>query len=209
MVIKVCGMRKLDNITQLDQLGVDYMGLIFYDKSPRYVGKYNIPATRTKKVGVFVNHSIAGVITAIQTYNLAGIQLHGIEDVAYIKELRHHLNLHSLGNVLIFKAFRVTETLTTKEISSYENDVDLFILDSGGKSYGGNGKRWDYSLLQKLSFEKSFLLSGGIDDTISIDELINLHPLCIGVDLNSGFEIEPGIKDIEKLKQYTKRNSYE
>jgi len=126
------------------------------------------------------------------------VQLHGDESPDYCKFLKEVVG----DKVKIFKAFRVNEDLSSEYINSYNQVVDMYILDSGGKLYGGNGVKWDYSLLDTLDISKPFLLSGGIDDSIPVQELCKVHPQCVGVDLNSKFEIKAGLKDINKIKRF-------
>ncbi len=200
MIVKVCGMRDLENISALQALDVQYMGMIFYEKSSRFVSEEISPNTNAQKVGVFVNTDFGFIQKKIKTYGLKAVQLHGDESPEFCTKLKE-----ISSEIKIFKAFRVDKNLTTQRIKSYEGIVDLFILDSGGKLYGGNGVKWDYSLLNNLELNTPFLLSGGIDDDIPKAELVSIHEQCVGVDLNRKFEIAPGLKDIQKLKEFLKR----
>jgi phosphoribosylanthranilate isomerase len=202
MIIKVCGMRDAENIKELSNLDIDFMGLIFYDKSPRFIGKSILPSNQLKKIGVFVNSTIEYVIEKITLYDLYGVQLHGDEDIKYVSKLRQELKERGYKDFFISKAFRMTPHLKSEDFEEFDSVIDMYILDSGGKSYGGNGKVWDYRLLDKLEVNKGFLLSGGIDGSVPTIELLKIHPHCVGVDLNSGFEIKPGLKDINKIKKF-------
>ena len=199
-VVKVCGMREQANIESLIELGIDYIGFIFYPPSPRYVGHdFEMPdiPNDIKVVGVFVNEDIEILKDKIQKYNLDAVQLHGDETPEYCNNVRS-----SHKDLTIIKAIGIKNKEDMNKIADYESLCDLFILDSKGKNYGGNGHTWDYSLLEELSLNSVFLLSGGIDETFDLADFSSLHSACIGVDLNSKFEIEPGLKDINKLKAF-------
>ena len=200
MIVKVCGMRDEINIKEVGALGVDYMGMIFYEQSKRYVANQIYKKPTIPTVGVFVNEDFGFIQKKINQFYLKAVQLHGDETYTYCNELRDLLP----KDIQLFKAFRVDKYLSSEHISQYEAAVDLFILDSSGKNYGGNGVKWDYELLNKLTISKPFLLSGGIDDDIPINELVSIHPMCVGVDLNSRFETSPGLKNIEKLRRFIK-----
>ena len=200
MIVKVCGMRDEINIKELGALGIDYMGLIFYEQSKRYVANQLNKKPAIPTVGVFVNEDFGFIQNKINQFYLQAVQLHGDETHTYCGELRDLLP----KDIQLFKAFRVDKYLSSEQISKYNSFIDLFILDSAGKSYGGNGVKWDYELLDKLNISKPFLLSGGIDDGVPIEELVSIHPMCVGVDLNSKFETSPGLKNIDKLRRFIK-----
>ena len=199
MIIKVCGMRDADNIREVEKLGIDWMGFIFWPKSSRYVSER--PAylpQKCKRVGVFVNATIDDIRQHIADYSLDIVQLHGHESTDSIRSLRS-----LCGDVIsIIKAFNIATKEDLEATTSYEGLADYFLFDTKGPSVGGNGEKFDWSVLEVYNGDTPFLLSGGIgpDDTGRI--LDYHHPKCIGVDLNSRFEIEPGIKDITKLKTF-------
>lgn len=197
-LVKVCGMRDAENIREVEALGIDLMGFIFWPKSSRYVSER--PAylpTNCKRVGVFVDEDIETVKRIAEDYALDYIQLHGHELADYCAQLR--------GFKLI-KAFNIATTEDFKQTEPYTGIVDYFLFDTKGKSVGGNGEKFDWSVLSAYDDNTPFLLSGGIgpDDA----EVLTSHfsPLtskkCVGIDLNSRFEIAPGLKDINKLKDF-------
>ena len=197
-LVKVCGMREAENICEVEALGIDLMGFIFWPKSSRYVSER--PAylpTNCKRVGVFVDEDIETVKRIADDYALDYIQLHGHELADYCAQLR--------GFKLI-KAFNIATTEDFKQTEPYTGIVDYFLFDTKGKSVGGNGEKFDWSVLSAYDGNTPFLLSGGIgpDDA----EVLTSHfsPLtskkCVGIDLNSRFEIAPGLKDINKLKDF-------
>ena len=197
-LVKVCGMRDAENIREVEALGIDLMGFIFWPKSSRYVSER--PAylpTNCKRVGVFVDEDIETVKRIADDYALDYIQLHGHELADYCAQLR--------GFKLI-KAFNIATTEDFKQTEPYTGIVDYFLFDTKGKSVGGNGEKFDWSVLSAYDGNTPFLLSGGIgpDDA----EVLTSHfsPLtskkCAGIDLNSRFEQAPGLKDINKLKDF-------
>lgn len=195
MIIKVCGMRDADNIRAVEQLNIDFMGFIFWLKSSRFVSEH--PAylpTNCKRVGVFVNETIEQVCRIADEYGLDYIQLHGNESPTYINQLK--------GSFSIIKAFNIANPTDLEQTKAYEGIVDTFLFDTKGKSVGGNGEKFDWDVLKVYKGETPFLLSGGIgpDDASCIKTFH--HPNCIGIDLNSRFEIAPGLKDISKLKTF-------
>ena len=198
-------MRQCENIQELVKLSPDYIGFIFYKKSKRFVAdfpKTDIPET-IKKVGVFVDESIVKIVELVLKHQLDAVQLHGDESVDFCKILSRHPELVSGSHQTeIFKAFSVEEHfdfLTTKGYAQY---CDLFIFDTKGKGYGGTGLKYDWKLLEKYKGETPFLLSGGIRENDDRAIANFQHPKCVGVDLNSGFENSPGIKNIKKLQAF-------
>ena len=197
-LVKVCGMRDAENICEVEALGIDLMGFIFWPKSSRYVSER--PAylpTNCKRVGVFVDEDIETVKRIADDYALDYIQLHGHELADYCAQLR--------GFKLI-KAFNIATTEDFKQTEPYTGIVDYFLFDTKGKSVGGNGEKFDWSVLSAYDGNTPFLLSGGIGPNDA--EVLTSHfsPLtskkCVGIDLNSRFEIAPGLKDINKLKDF-------
>ena len=206
MIIKVCGMRDADNIREVEQLStvncqlsIDWMGFIFYPKSSRYVSAR--PAylpQKCKRVGVFVNATIDDIRQHIADYSLDIVQLHGHESTDSIRSLRS-----LCGDVIsIIKAFNIATKEDLNAATPYAGLVDYFLFDTKGPSVGGNGEKFDWSVLEAYNGDTPFLLSGGIGPDDAERILDYHHPKCIGIDLNSRFEIEPGIKDITKLKTF-------
>ena len=192
-------MRNAENIRDVEALGIDMMGFIFYPKSSRYVSAR--PAylpQKCKRVGVFVNATIDDIRQHIADYSLDIVQLHGHESTDSIRSLRS-----LCGDVIsIIKAFNIATKEDLNATTPYAGLVDYFLFDTKGPSVGGNGEKFDWSVLEAYNGDTPFLLSGGIgpDDA---ERIIDYHhSKCIGIDLNSRFEIEPGIKDITKLKTF-------
>ncbi len=187
-------MRDAENIREVEALGIDLMGFIFWPKSSRYVSER--PAylpTNCKRVGVFVDEDIETVKRITEDYALDFIQLHGHESRAYCAQLK---------GLKLIKAFNIATTEEFKQTEPYTGIVDYFLFDTKGKSVGGNGEKFDWSVLSAYDGETPFLLSGGIgpDDAGRVKTF--RHPKCLGIDLNSRFEQAPGLKDINKLKDF-------
>ena len=196
MLIKVCGMRDAENIRQTEALGVDYMGFIFWPHSRRYVAERPVYLpSKAKRVGVFVNSVMDDIIRHIDNYGLDVVQLHGHESPEYIQSLKILRE-----NISIIKAFNIATPDDLVQTVAYEGLADYFLFDTKGKAVGGNGEKFDWSVLTAYDGSTPFLLSGGIgpDDANSI--LSFHHDRCLGIDLNSRFEISPGLKDINNLK---------
>ena len=194
MMIKVCGMRETDNIRDVEALGIDMMGFIFWPKSSRYVSQRpDYLPKRVKRVGVFVDEDPEQVKRLADDYALDYIQLHGQESPSYIFQLR---GLH------VIKAFNISIAEDLLQTQPYEGLVDFFLFDAKGKSVGGNGEKFNWDVLDAYQGAMPFLLSGGIgsDDAERVNAFY--HPKCIGIDLNSRFELSPGLKDVAKLKEF-------
>lgn len=198
MIVKVCGMRDAENIREVEALGIDMMGFIFWAKSTRYVSER--PAylpTRCKRVGVFVDENTETIKQIADDYALDIIQLHGSESPDQIS----HLSFLT-SRLSIVKAFNIATTEDLVATQPYEGSVDYFLFDTKGKSVGGNGEKFDWSVLSTYKGETPFLLSGGIGPEDANRVKVFHHPKCIGIDLNSRFELAPGHKDINKLKTF-------
>ena len=191
-------MREADNIREVEALGIDLMGFIFWPKSKRYVAErpQYLP-TQVKKVGVFVDASLEDIRQHIQDYQLDIIQLHGHETPEFIAQL-------SIFNFQfsIIKAFNIATAEDLAQTKPYEGIVDYFLFDTKAQLPGGSGEQFDWSVLSHYEGTTPFLLSGGIgpDDAERIKSFH--HPRCIGIDLNSRFEIVPGLKDVNQLKDF-------
>ena len=198
-IIKVCGMREAENIREVEALGIDWMGFIFWPKSSRNVSERPayLPA-KCKRVGVFVDASIGDIMTIAETYQLDFIQLHGRELPSFITQLRPHLS----DKVKIIKALNIATADDLERASSYEGIADYLLFDTKGKRVGGNGEKFDWSVLADYKGNTPFLLSGGIgpDDAERVKQFG--HPKCIGIDLNSRFELSPALKDVDSLAHF-------
>ena len=207
-MIKVCGMRDAENIRQVEALGVDLMGFIFWPRSSRYVAERpSYLPTRCRRVGVFVDESIEQVRRIADEYVLDYIQLHGHESPDYIHALKAAATPRSCkGGVSIIKAFNIATADDLAQTKPYEGLVDYFLFDAKGKSVGGNGEKFNWSVLDSYDGDTPFLLSGGIGPNDADVLTSYLLPLtskhCIGIDLNSRFEMAPGLKDVAKLKEF-------
>ncbi|MGY3212942.1 phosphoribosylanthranilate isomerase [Mucilaginibacter sp. HD30] len=198
MKIKVCGLRNAENIKAVAALGPDYIGLIRYDRSPRYVNNIDdarldtLPET-ILKTGVFVNESAENVAQLISKYGLNAIQLHGNESADFAASFKN--------KVVVLKAFGVDENFDFNCLENYVGSVDFFLFDTKTATHGGSGKTFNWSALNEYELNVPFFLSGGLS-LENLSEIKNIkHPQFYGVDLNSRFETSPGIKDIEKLKK--------
>lgn len=197
MIIKTCGMRDADNIRAVSELGIDWMGFIFWAPSSRYVSeKPTFLPTRQKRVGVFVDARIEEVKSKADEYALDLIQLHGSESPAFCERLKAN------SRQQLIKAFNIAIQEDLQQTSPYEGLVDYFLFDTKAKMVGGNGTQFDWSVLSAYQGNTPFLLSGGIgpDDAEKVRNFH--HPQLAGIDLNSRFELSPALKDIEKLKQF-------
>lgn len=211
MKIKVCGMKEPSNIMEVVNLGIDYIGFIFYEKSSRFVQdnfclhkELMINTIKTKKVGVFVNHTLETIIEKIITYRLDLVQLHGNETVDFC----HHLKMRvaSLDNFMsqveIIKVFSVGESFDFEQLEAYKPCVNYFLFDTKGTNLGGNGVTFDWKILKNYKHEVPFFLSGGIDMQ-HVQEIKQLSGLPIhAVDINSRFEVSAGLKEVEKIKKF-------
>ncbi len=200
MKIKICGMKNAENITQVLDLQPDWMGFIFYPFSPRNVEEdlaYEIQDFdwgHTNRVGVFVESDLAFILRKAALFDLTWIQLHGKYDLSLIKELRQQFK--------IMKALPVATTYDIQASEAYQDEVDMLLFDTKSALHGGSGKRFDWSVLNTYTTAVPFLLSGGLSPDC-LEDLIHFeHPAFEGIDLNSGFELSPGIKDISRLESF-------
>lgn len=206
-------MRDADNIREISALGVDMIGLIFYPPSPRYVQQFSSGAgiipdyapdmgKTPLRVGVFVDDMPQNIVTRVYNYKLDYIQLHGNEPRETLENLRTTIDPDIKPKIKIIKAISVSSAEDIKKYKEYVGAADLFLFDTKCKTVGGSGEQFDWQVLQAYDGDVSFLLSGGIgpDDAERVKNFH--HPKCIGIDLNSKFEIEPALKDVEKLKQF-------
>lgn len=212
MRVKVCGMRDPENIAALAALPLDYIGFIFYAKSPRAVkgdklekwlrgaGKDALPGIA--RVGVFVNAEIEEVLNRVHDYQLDFVQLHGEESPEYCRELIAIWDMSTMRRAGIIKAFSVDDQFDFSKTASYSSSVHFFLFDTKGALPGGTGEQFDWSVLEKYTGQTPFLLSGGIgpQDIARVRQF--RHNQFLGVDLNSRFELAPGQKDIPALADF-------
>ena len=211
-------MRDAQNIREVSQLGVDMIGMIFYPKSPRYVEMQsshagiipdyvkediNIKSAKSPaRVGVFVDDMVQNIVTRVVNYRLDYVQLHGNEPREMCENLRLTLDPDIRPGIKIIKAISVSDASDIQKYKEYVGAVDLFLFDTKCKTVGGSGQQFDWQVLEQYDGEIPFLLSGGIGPEDASRLHAFHHPKCIGIDLNSRFEIEPGVKDVEKLKGF-------
>lgn len=201
MRIKVCGITQMEQLRQLESMSVDFAGIIFYEKSKRFIGHKleghasQIKVLPIKKVGVFVNAYAATIKKAVDTYGLAYVQLHGDETPDFCTELN--------DMVPVIKAFRIGRNENIEQqLKSYSAGCSYFLFDTDSKEYGGTGKKFNWSVLEHLDIQHPFFLSGGIgpEDVAAIRAFH--HPAFFAIDVNSCFETAPGVKNLDKVKDF-------
>ena len=196
MKIKICGMKYPDNILEVGALLPDYMGFIFWEKSARYFDGQIPELIKTiKKTGVFVNESVENIIEKIDKYDLQAVQLHGKESVEFCQNLKNNID----DNIEIIKVFSVGDNFDFDALKPFENVCDYFLFDTKGKLPGGNGTTFDWKILENYDSDKPFFLSGGIGIE-EIPTIKNLKLPIYAIDVNSRFEIEPGLKNINLVR---------
>ncbi len=204
MKVKVCGITRLEQLQALESAGADFAGLIFYPLSKRFAGeklrdmRQQIKETSIKKVGVFVNEELGSVLGYIQEYGLYAVQLHGDEEPAYCKRL--------MEEAQVIKVFRLrSDSNIQAMVAPFLTSCHRFLFDTDTEGYGGSGRKFDWDLLRTGAITKAFYLSGGIgpDDVARLREFS--HPCLETVDINSSFEIEPGIKDLEQVSHFIEK----
>ncbi len=195
-------MRDPENIQGLSKLEPDFMGFIFYPKSSRFVESLDekivldLPP-HIQKVGVFVNETVDHICACVSKFELDYVQLHGDEDKSFVKVLR-------TKGINVIKVFRVLDTVPAN-IQDYVGLVDYFLFDTSTVKYGGSGKQFDWNILKEVEMSVPFLLSGGIrlEDIEQIKAL--KLPMLYGIDVNSQFEVAPGLKDIARVRELIKQ----
>jgi len=198
--VKVCGMREAQNISEIAALQPDYMGFIFYEKSPRFalsnpdVGLSICQLSAVQKVAVFVDEAVEKMRETANRYGITVVQLHGNETQEQCRQLRK--------NFTVIKAFSIAEPKDFKAVQAFGDCCDFFLFDTKTPQHGGSGKKFDWQLLEKYQGATPFFLSGGVDlsDVTAIAQLA--HPQLWAVDINSRFEVRAGVKDVEKVKQF-------
>ncbi len=198
--VKVCGMREPENIGELVALQPDYIGFIFYRKSSRYAGEKlnpdytkHLPAT-VQKVGVFVNESLETILEITKKFGLQAVQLHGNETPALCQQLKQ-------AGFLVLKAFALDDDFDFNGLEAYESTCDYYLFDTKGQQHGGNGFTFNWQILNNYYLETPFFLSGGLDLEHASAIKTSHWPQLRGIDINSRFELEPGLKNISKIKK--------
>lgn len=196
--IKVCGMKSAENRRQVEDLGVDFLGYIFYGLSKRFVGEQpetGLFDSKKQKVGVFVNENAFEIMGLAKNMGLDYIQLHGNENLKTCQMLKKQ-------GLKIIKVFSVDEQFHFSDTKPFDKVADFFLFDTRTDLPGGSGQKFNWEILKKYKGYTPFFVSGGITpDDVGIIKGIK-HDRLTGVDLNSGFEDEPGLKNIEKLKSF-------
>ncbi|MEK8180674.1 phosphoribosylanthranilate isomerase [Flavobacterium buctense] len=198
--IKICGMKFPENISEIAALQPDYLGFIFYDKSPRNF-ENAIPELdkSIQKVGVFVNATFEEIQEKITTHKLDSVQLHGEESPELCLLLQQN-------KLKVIKSFNIDNTFNFNSLNNYFNCCNYFLFDTKGANYGGNGTSFDWRILERYYLNKPYFLSGGIGQESLKDLKIffqkDYAKKCLAIDLNSQFEIEPGHKNPDTLKTF-------
>ena len=208
MRIKVCGMTNTEQVMQLDTMGVEFAGFIFYPKSPRYVFRHmprpeikKIKGQHINKVGVFVNAPVEELLQTVDDCGLHLVQLHGDETPKYCEKVADYVG--------VIKAFRLREDdQVLWKIKDYQEIADMFLFDTDGMNYGGTGKKFNWSMLKGLNINKPFFLSGGIGpgDAEELAAFVK-DPVAkdlFSIDVNSKFETIPGLKDMQAVEKFVK-----
>lgn len=198
--IKICGMKFPENILETSQLQPDFMGFIFYEKSPRNLETI-IPevSKEIKKVGVFVNPIYEEVQEKTKKYHLDFVQLHGNETPELCQKIENNLTK-------VIKAFSIDNSFDFSSLDNYKDKCSYFLFDTKGENFGGNGIAFDWSVLKNYILGKPYFLSGGIslENTEKLFDFLkkDYSKNCFAIDINSKFETSPGLKDVAKLKEF-------
>jgi phosphoribosylanthranilate isomerase len=208
MKLKICGMKYKDNIQAVAQLQPDYLGFIFYDKSARHFNTF-IPElpNSIKKVGVFVDEDLEKVLEKKEEFNLQALQLHGNESPEYCLELKEKYQTEYNQSVIeIIKVFSIKNEFNFDSLQPYEDVCEYFLFDTKGELPGGNGYTFNWDVLKRYPSTKPYFLSGGIglNEIKKIKEFKEspASEYCYALDVNSKFEVEAGLKNIEKLEKF-------
>ncbi len=195
MKIKVCGISQNKQLLELDSIEeIDFLGLIFHTSSARKVLELSKKLKKSKKVGVFVNADLDFISKNAEEYALDFIQLHGNESPEFCREIS--------DKYTVIKAFGVDVDFNFNDLHAYKTSVDYFLFDTKTEKHGGSGKKFNWEILSNYKLNIPFFIAGGIstDDSVEIKK-IN-HPQFYGIDINSKFEISPGIKDEQLIKNF-------
>ena len=198
MKLKICGMKYSENIIEVGALLPDYMGFIFWEKSARYFdGVIPLLPKSIKKAGVFVHASVEEIVSKINKYDLQAVQLHGEESVEFCEILKNKIPKETE----IIKVFSMLDSFNFEILKPFESVCDYFLFDTKGKLPGGNGTAFDWKILENYPSTKPFFLSGGIgmEEINEVKQVLKTNLPLYAIDINSKFEIEPGLKNIQLL----------
>jgi phosphoribosylanthranilate isomerase len=196
MKLKICGMKYPDNILEVGALLPDYMGFIFWEKSARYFdGIIPTLPKSIQKVGVFVNATSEEILDKIQKHDLQAVQLHGSESVEFCESLKKKLP----KGIEVIKVFSILNTFDFAALKPFEPLCDYFLFDTKGKLPGGNGTTFDWKVLEQYASTKPFFLSGGIgiEELEDVKQVLKTNLPIYAIDVNSKFELNPGLKNIQ------------
>jgi len=211
--LKVCGLTQLDQVQELISMDTDFLGFIFYKKSPRYVLNHlhaqDLSAIDHQgKVGVFVNEDLHIITEIVQKANLNFVQLHGDENEIFINELKEKLD----SKVQLIKVIRIGSEkqavirMIEKNINGQPSAIDYYLFDTDSKDFGGTGKQFDWNFLNEFEIPVPYFLSGGISED-NVEHIKNLKQQPFALDINSKFEVKAGVKDVEKIKKFKQNYS--
>ena len=197
-------MTSFEQLQQLQDMGVDFAGLIFYEASKRFMGnslkeqQQEVRNLEIKKVGVFVNAGLETIKRAVEDYGLSYVQLHGDESPEFCEQIQNFVSA--------IKAIQVGPgTDLDEHLEKYKNVCDYFLFDTASKHYGGSGVQFDWGKLEHVNIAKPFFLSGGI----GLEDVENVkafsHPMLYAIDVNSRFEVNPGVKDLQQVASFLKQ----
>ncbi|MFZ9472567.1 MAG: phosphoribosylanthranilate isomerase [Sediminibacterium sp.] len=203
MQVKVCGITNIEQAQALDAMGVHYIGFIFYSSSKRYVlnslsvsDLQHFKTTWAKKVGVFVNEPLDNLLNIVKEAGLDMVQLHGDEDLTYCEKVKEHVS--------VVKVFRVGALVPMMD--GFDQVADYFLFDTDSALYGGTGQHFNWEIIKNQTMAKPYFLSGGIGPNdikgLEVMQTTKAGKQLLAVDLNSQFEVSPGIKDLEKIKTF-------
>jgi len=199
MIIKVCGIRTIENIAEIARLPIDMVGLNFYPPSSRYLDdrieaeRFDLLPDEVARVGVFVNMELENVLDKVDEYRLDFVQLHGDETVEYAQAISDEVG--------VIKVFRINSHFQMEDTLPYDF-VNYLLFDQDTKGYGGSGHKFDWSVLQEYKLSVPFLLAGGIGPNDAAEVKTIVHPSFVGIDINSRFEHSPAVKDTHAIEKF-------
>lgn len=209
--LKVCGMLHPENILEVAALQPDYLGFIFFKGSKRYAGELDPEVVKAlpeqiRRTGVFVNEEAGLVLELVQKYGLNAVQLHGAESPEYCRGIAQYIKAIQ-PEFKVIKSFGVNADFDFQQLEAYLGAIDYFLFDTQTPDHGGSGKKFDWNLLDKYKLDVSYFLSGGIGPE-SVEALNGISdPRLLAIDINSRFELEPGLKDAGKLTEFKNKLS--